>query len=724
MTPASITLSIGGNVWFLIPAALLLASLAALFYKFTLPPLPPARRTVLSILRALALILLVLILFEPILRLVSRDKQQPVIAVLIDESQSMALKDAAGDRGAMVKDFLRKGNIAGGMDASIRYYPFSSTLFPPMATGVAESVAFVGQATNLSEAFSRLIEKIPNENIQAVVLVSDGNMTEGKNPLYLLDKPGIPIYTVGVGDTMEQRDLLVDRIVINEIAYSGARIPLDVTVKSSGYGGESVEVMLTEGRVVIERKTVLIREGTAEYPLSFSILANEVGTRKLTLSVSPLPGELTARNNTRSVFIKVLNNKLQVLLIAGAPSPDVAAVRQALSEDQRIQLTALVQRDASRWYEGANLSRSMLDSTDCLVLIGFPSAATNGALLQQVIDLLSQQKKPLLYIHGRNVDYAKLQLLEPELPFRWSSVSREEFLVLPSVAERQKSHSLVHLEGAFTAGDWQKLPPIFKAQTTFHAAPGADVLVQAKTQNIILGEPLILLRTLNRQKTVAVTGHGIWRWRLLAQGTRETEEFLPLFLSNSIQWLATKDDQKHVRIAPAKEIFTTAEQVQFSGQVYDDQLRPVDDAQVIVELVRAGARVKLALDPIGNGRYEGRIDGMLEGDYEFSGAAVREGHTFGVDKGKFSVGEVNVEFIETKMNLALLEQLAFKTGGKFLHIREATEAGEILGPDIRLVPKEIVTATEIELWNWQYIALIIVTLLGIEWFLRRRSGML
>jgi len=177
-------------------------------------------------------------------------------------------------------------------------------------------------------------------------------------------------------------------------------------------------------------------------------------------------------------------------------------------------------------------------------------------------------------------------------------------------------------------------------------------------------------------------------------------------------------------MAPLKEVFTTAEPVEMAGQVYDEQLHPEDDAEVIVELERGKDKTRFSLNAVGNGRYEGSLDGLPEGDYAFSGKATAGGTVLGEDRGKFSIGQVNVEFLQTRMNKQLLEQLAFQTAGKYYDIDAAEGLSHDLASAVKLEPKEIVNTSEIELWNWKYLAAIIIVLFAVEWFLRKRSGML
>jgi hypothetical protein len=714
--------SLGGNV--LVVLLLLAALLAAafLFYRYTLPPLAPLRRITLSVIRSLALVLLLLIFFEPILRLVQTDRQTAGLAVLVDNSQSMSLPTARNNASGIGQLVHRSDLSRLPSGAAVRLHLFASRLQPEQAA-LPDSLSFDGETTDLSATLAGLKDQIARENIRGVVLISDGNYTNGRNPIYDAEALGVPLFTVGVGDTAEQKDILIAKVVSNTIAYAETRVPVDVTVRSSGYADQNVEVTLSEGSALLDRAVLKVKEGTREYPIRMFFEPKEEGTKKYTVNVSRLPGELTEKNNTRSFFVKVLRSKLRILLLAGTPTPDLSAVRQVFLEDGHFGVTSYVQKSRDVFYEGP-FQRTALDSADCLVLVGFPSQGSSAAILQQVAEAVDRQKKPLLFINSRKTDYSKLQQLEPILPFGWSGVSQNEILVGAAIPGLHKNHPLATLQGTMTEETWQRLPPIFKTQTTFRAKPESDLLASTTFQNLVLGEPLIVARNINGQKSYAITGEGVWRWRLLVQDDSRIANFFPLLMGNVVRWLTTREDQKRVRIAPLKEVFTTAEPVEMTGQVYDEQLRPEDDAEVTVELERGKERTKFSLNPVGNGRYEGSLEGLPGGDYTFTGKATAGGTVLGEDRGKFTVGQVNVEFLQTRMNKQLLEQMAFQTGGKYFDIDSSDGLARDIASAVKLDPKEIVTASEIELWNWKYLAALIIILFAVEWFLRKRSGML
>ncbi|MBI1807231.1 MAG: hypothetical protein HYR76_09300 [Ignavibacteria bacterium] len=723
MVLASISIALSGSLALFILLFLVCIGLTILFYRYTLPPLPTSRRIALSVFRGIALTLLLLMMFEPVFRFVSTNEQPPTVAILIDDSQSMTIRDGSGDRAATVRQFLQAKPFSGlPSGVRVKYFTFSSKLIATPTT-VPDSILFKGEITNLSDVLAQLKDQVTKENIQAVALISDGNYTAGKNPLYDAQAVAIPISAVGVGDTTEQKDVLVTRVITNNLAYAETRVPVDVTIKSSGYSGDNVEVTVAEGSTVLDRKVIALKEGTQEYPVRLFVEPKEEGMKKYSVGVSKLPGELTERNNVRSFFMKVLKSKLRVMLIAGAPSPDVAAIRQALVEDQHLSVRALVQKGSNEFYDGT-LTRSTVDSTDCIVFIGFPSSATTNETLKLLSLVIDQETKPILFINSKTTDYSKLQTFAPLLPFMWSGVSTGEVSVFPSVVERQKNNPLITLEGSASADGWQQLPPIYKTQTVFRTKPEADVIAAVKIQNIVLTEPLIATRNINRRKSFAITGHGVWRWRLLAQNNPSTEKIFPLLMTNAVRWLTTKEEDKNVRVVSTKESFTTAEPIEFTGQVYDDQLHPVDNAEMRVELSRGNEKFQIALNAVGNGRYEGSLEGVGEGDYTFTVKATADGKVYGEDRGKFSVGQMNVEFLETKMNKQLLEQMAFQTGGKYYDIANTRELKNGLVSGRKLEPKELVQSSEIELWNWKYLAAIVILLFALEWFLRKRSGML
>ena len=700
------------------------ASLTSYFiYRFTVPPVSLFTRIILTLLRTIALFLLLAFLFEPLLRLVFTSQKLPVVGILVDASRSMAIKDKAGDRREELRRVLSSSQLKNISDhGEARYYSFGSAV-NPVDAGALDSLHTTEDATDISSALRTLAADKERQNINAALLITDGSYNLGQNPIYAADKLGMPVYAVGIGDSSEQKDILVSRVVANDLVYAETEAPVDATIKSSGFTGDHVEVTLSDGSRVLDRKTVVLEPGTREYPVALSYTPEGEGLKKYTVKVSALPGELTVNNNLKSFFARVLKSKLLVLIVAGAPSPDLSIIKQTLSEDQNIAVRSLTQKQSAGFYEGS-LSDRLLDSADCVLSIDFPTSSTEVASLNMIAGSTLQRKKPLFFIGGKQVDWAKLQALASILPFRVQGISTEEEYVFFQPSETQRANPILAIPQSDDLTAWNKLPPIFKTQTSFAARPEATTLGYSRVQGVLLKEPLMLTRNVNRQKILAVLGYGLWRWRLMTQGTPGTERLLSTFLSNGVKWLTTREDSKPVLVTTTKESYTQGEPVEFVGQVYDASSQPVDNAQLRVLVRREEREFPAVLRSIGSGRYEGSIDGLGEGDYTFKGTAVTDGQQLGEDNGRFVVGELNLEFQDTRMNAPLLRQVAAKTGGRYYSPDDLSSLVDDITGQPSFTPRQSLHATALELWNWQYSLAILVLLLGVEWFIRKRGGML
>lgn len=693
-------------------------------YRYTLPRVSTPKRVLLTALRASALSLILLLCFEPLLRLIRYSSQEPVLAVLVDNSKSMGLVDRNGNRREQVSSALN-GNplkqIAG--HATLQKYTFGARWEHHADT---DSLRLDEDATDISSALRALAQERERTNLRAALLVTDGNYNVGQNPVYEAERLGLPLYTVGIGDSSEQKDVLITRIAANELAYAGSIAPVDVTIKSSGFSNERVEVTLLQGPRELHKAPLVLSPGTNQYSVRLSYTPEGEGTNKYSVRVSTLPGELTARNNQRSFFTRILKTKLTLLLLAGGPSPDLSVLKQTLLEEKNFRVFSLTQRvvpGTGGFYEGG-FSQATVDSADCLMLIDFPTSATSGQTLELVKSAYTEKLKPILFIDGTLVDNTKLRLLGSVLPFTRSDHSALEEHVFFKPSDVQKAHPVLNLAGPQTEDAWNRLPPLFKTLSRNTPRPEATLLGFSHTQDAAPEEPLLLVRNVAHQKSLAVLGYGLWRWRLMAQGSPETDQLLATFLTNSIRWLTVRDDTRPVRVVPVKESLVQGEPIEFTGQLYDASAQPVENAQIRVVARQGEQEFETILQSIGGGRYEGRMSGLGEGDYVFHAVAQSDGRFLGEDRGRFSVGEANLEYQDTRMNVSLLRQLANRTGGRYFSLPELAGLPGVLSAQPSFTAREFSTTEEVELWSWKFTLACIVFLLALEWYLRKRSGLL
>lgn len=210
----------------------------------------------------------------------------------------------------------------------------------------------------------------------------------------------------------------------------------------------------------------------------------------------------------------------------------------------------------------------------------------------------------------------------------------------------------------------------------------------------------------------------------MAQGSAETAQHLSRFLSAAVQWLAIREESKKVLVTTSRALFSRGEAVELQAQVYDATNRPVDQARVTVRLHKGTETTEVDLRPAGNGRYEGSVDGLTEGEYTFRGTADAGDTRLGEDGGSFSVGGLNLEFQDTRMNAQLLRELVGATGGKFVDAARIDSLIPALRALPTFVPRQSERGTSHGLWDWPVVLGTLLVLLSTEWILRKRSGML
>jgi len=720
---ADIALKTNGNQLLLLFAIVAAAALSFYVYRNTIPPVSGLWRALLASLRGLAIILVVLLLFEPILSITREKLEKPVVAVLIDDSASMNLKDEKGGRAQAVREVLANNLFQSPPgDLDVRFFPFSheiegEALAPP------DSLTFDGDGTNIRSALEALSERLSEQNFVSVVLVSDGGNNLGDSPIRLAKTYGVPIHTVAIGDPTQQTDLLVSNYVTNEIAYSEAEVPVEVYVKGTGFKDRKIPVSLKQNGRTLDTQFVTLTGNSLEQKVQLTFKPEKAGLFKYDIEVPEMAGELTSLNNRKSFYTKVLKNKLRVLLVAGAPGPDLLFLKRALIRTENFQVTTFIEKYRGEFYGPSPVVDTQ--DYDCAVFIDYPRSASKQRDLDHFKQMFATGK-PALFMPGKQTDLDKLMQWQEFLPLAQKPRRVAERSVYLKIPPQGLYHPLLRLSDDYLENEarWQELPPVFTNLVLSTLAHSAKTIIVTDPQRSGLARrgqsPFMTVLDSGSRKSIFLAGYGLWRWDLLMWGVGKNNETYLRFIRNALRWLTTREESKLVRVVSNKEIYRSGEEVEFSAQVYFEDYRPVDGAEVVVQLQSGETQHELTLNGIGDGRYEGTLQILEGGDYEFSGTAHQQGRVIGRDTGKFSVEPFSLEYQNTAMNRDLLQRVAQESGGQYYTADKVDSVRANMS-----FPRKYVTLTsEWELWNRLPVLALCILILAGEWLLRKRKGML
>ena len=150
------SVSLEGPVWLLLAAVLLSTLFSYFIYKQTTPPANRFVRSFLFVLRSLALILVLIMLFHPILHIRHTLRQKPDIAVFIDDSRSMQIRDGNVQRSDVVNKILAEPvwqNLQG--QYSLHFFPFSNNLDTTFTLDRADRLNYNGDGTDIALALEK-----------------------------------------------------------------------------------------------------------------------------------------------------------------------------------------------------------------------------------------------------------------------------------------------------------------------------------------------------------------------------------------------------------------------------------------------------------------------------------------------------------------------------------------------------------------------------------------
>ena len=174
----------------------------------------------------------------------------------------------------------------------------------------------------------------------------------------------------------------------------------------------------------------------------------------------------------------------------------------------------------------------------------------------------------------------------------------------------------------------------------------------------------------------------------------------------------------------SKRIYTAQDAVEFTAQVYDDNYQPIEDAHIEVHVQNGSETNPIVLNALGSGQYQSEFESLREGEYKFTATVTANGAAIGSDQGTFSVGGLNAEFLETRMNKPLLQQIAAQTGGRYYDSNNFGSLANDVTTLPNFKPRDVSKSTEIEIWNSRWMLALVISIFTFEWFLRKRNGML
>lgn len=736
-------LAVGFQPWVLIPFLLAVAG-TVIGYRSTNPELAPRRRAALMALRGGAFLLLLWMLLEPTLTRESLVEEPPTVLALLDRSGSMGHENGEGlSRFASARESIgRLAELAKERGARTTILTFAGGLLEAHElNGLSDDVDLgvpEGSSTDILASYREALERYGQENLAGSFLFSDGQITTGSRDYLSLGGRGVPLFSVGFGDTVGERDVGIASVDYSPIAFVDSRGEIRVRLETRGFAGAETTTRITRGDQVIQKKKSTISGETGVREVVFDIDFKEVGRQHYLVEVIGPETESNPSNNRADVVIQVLQAKMRVAFLDPYPSWDFSFLKRSLESDPNLECQ-FVYGHPSRGAVSASSGRDWSfpgdqggNDYDLLIIRSCKESFFPATFAEYLTELVEKRGKSVLFLGGeRSVFEARswFRRFESILPVTSRGTMGQRYLYSNVTRTAQgEAHPVTAGLGRTVSGAdaWKKLPPLLGYSTGLAPKGGTEVLLTVSADGRS-PHPLLAVHPYGRGKVAAFMGIASWRWSLLSDDDDDGASFYDQLWSNLIRWLCRPEDVNRFSLRTPRTVYSAGDPVPLHARVFDENFQAVTGITPRITVRGVGADggvdpVSLVLirDASRPFEYSGSARGLAPGDYVARGEVEIDGEVLGSEDVEFTVSSFTPEFSDLRQDRDLLEGLAKHFQGEYLD-RSGLD-GAIASID--LSPRKTRIQRRLDLWNHPSIFFVVLIFLSFEWLLRKRFGLL
>jgi hypothetical protein len=643
--------------------------------------------------RAVAVFILSFLLIAPLVRSVAYNPQKPLVLIAQDNSQSIKLFGFSKSPSAIGDLSKLKQQL--GEQYDVREFNFSGNL----QDGLSDK--FSGKQTNISAAIRQLNERFVNQNIGALVLATDGLYNQGSDPRYDAKDLKTSIYTIALGDTVAKRDLLIGNVNYNKTAYLGNDFAVEVLAEAYQAKGENIHLTVDEDGKQVFSQTDAVASNNFRKTVPLKLNADKKGTRKFTINIAPVKNEVSGQNNTETIYVDVLDARQKILLLYNGPHPDISVIKQSIESNKNYEVKASLLSELPK-----------LKLSDYSLLILYQTASSSTGELQSFI---TKSKVPVWYMAGAQTDLPQLNNEQKLVQINSARSDMQEVFAQPV-----QEFSLFTLSDS-TRTKLGRLPPLLAPFGNYSSNGAGQVLFKQKIGEVPTPYPLLSFSDENGRRAAVLAGEGIWRWSLSEYNTYGSHLALEELFSQAVQYLTANSNHQKLRVYAAKNVFDEGENVILNAELYNDALELVNTPDIRIELKsRSGKNYSFLFTR--NGQSYQLDAGALPVDEYIYSASTKLGNETFTASGQFTIKPLNLETRQSAADHQLLSDMAKQSGGQMMQPSQISQLADLIRKNENIKTVVYQDKRYSDLIDLKWIFVLILVLLGAEWFIRKREG--
>ncbi|TCD07010.1 hypothetical protein EZ449_14550 [Pedobacter frigidisoli] len=651
----------------------------------------------LTAIRIIAVTAIAWLIFGPLIKTLNYTLDKPVIIIGQDNSLSVGQVKAAGFDQKLYEQNLKKLQEKLSDKYEVKTYNFGDSV------GDGFDFKNQGKLTDASAFFQKIRDEYTNRNVGAIVLATDGIFNHGGNPLYGINQINAPVYSIALGDSIPKRDVLISNVNYNNIVYLDDDFTIEVQIQAFQSDRENTSLTVNQNGAKVEQQNIAINGNSFVKTVPVKLHAGKIGVQKYTVQLGVLPNEITTKNNVQTLYVEVIDGRQKVLLAAAAPHPDLAVLKEAISLNKHYEAKLALADD---------LNSTDPSKFDLIVLYQLPDVQNiSTTFLQKVMTL----KKPIWYVLGAQSNVSAFNQIQNQVNLSSANGSIQE--VYPDLASGFTSFNLSEEDKKQFSTFDPLLTPFGRLTVNASATP----VFNQRVGKVSTQQPLLFFTNDNGVKAGYLMGEGLWRWKLSEAENENQQSSLNDLISKTVQYLSVKDDKRRFKVFTSKSAYDENESIQFNGTLYNESYQPVNESEVNLQVKNDAGKVFNYVFSKTENSYQLDAGSMPAGNYSYVANTTLGGKKF-TATGSFYVNALVAEYQQTTANHQLLNTISKQSSGKLFMPADLLKiADEILkNENIKTISYE--DRKFDELINIKWLFGLILVLLSVEWFLRKRNG--
>ena len=652
----------------------------------------------LSFLRFIVVSGLSFLLLSPLFKYITEQKSKPIVVIAQDYSTSLHNTYSA--------DELRQINKKIHQFKAKLYEKYNVQEFSlgsDLVQGLSDTFSL--KSTNISKFIEYLNQSYDDTELSAIVLSSDGIYNEGKNPDYLNLEFNAPLYTIALGDTSIQKDALISEVYYNDIAFLDDQIGIKVDIQTKNYKGNKTRLSLysvsDNGQLsLIDNRAIKINKDIYFQQEFFMVKANTPGNAHYRLSLARLDNEVSYKNNVKDFYIKIIDSRIKILLVANSPHPDLGAIKDVLTSNKNYELDIK--------YKSDSYKPEMYD------LIMYYNLPSDNFSIDNIHKKALGMKIPEFYIYGSQTNQKEFNEVQDLLTIKGNSTSSNE---VQSIVN--KNFKLFLTDGFVNKG-LQRFPPLLAPFGEYKVSPDSRILLYQKINKIDTKYPLLVTNTGAKNRVAVLLGENVFKWRLYNYLVDNNYDIVKSLFSQVIQYLTVKKDKSQWRVKARKNLYYDTDPIIFNAELYNDNFELINKPEAYLKIIDAKSKEYDFVFTRSENNYILNSGQFPVGHYRYIATVKYNGKTL-TKKGKFDIQAKDLENFDLVARHRVLNNLSSRTNGKLYYENQMNALVDDLNKR-EVKPIIYYGQNTKKVIDFKWLFFLFLSLLSLEWFIRRYNG--